>query len=158
MSETVVETPEIPAISQPLPRMTPFAASKEMAKAAQALATASRKRNKTAYLAKIEQLEAELNVARPIVDAATAKLATIAITDDEIYRLTQLARVREQIEQLWNDLDEAVGGKEIQSITTALEKLSNMEFSLSGRAKMGLIRPAKEKPTKSPQSSGPLED
>lgn len=160
MSETAtldVQQAENPAIEPAKPRFNPITCSKEAAKAAQASAIAKRLQNKKAYCARIKALEDELAIKQPIIDAAMAKVAAVAVTDEEFYRLEQLARVRGKIETLWKQFEEAVGGKELQAIATAIQKLSDMEFALARRPKPAAYRTAPEKPKRSSNQSGPVD-
>lgn len=161
MSETAtlndVQQAENPAIEPLQPRFNPITCSKEAAQAAQAAATAKRLQNRKQYLARIRALEDELAIKQPIIDAAMAKVAAVAVTDEEFYRLEQLARVRSKIETLWQQFEEAIGGKELQAIATAIQKLSDMEFALARRPKPAAYRTAPEKPKRPGLQSGPVD-
>ncbi len=161
MSETAtldnVQPAENPAIEPKSPRFNPITCSKQAAITAQAAAVAKRQHNKKAYLARIRALEEELAVKQPIIDAAMAKVAAVAVTDEEFYRLEQLARVRGKIETLWQQFEGAEGGKELQAISTAIQKLSDMEFALARRPKPAAYRTAPEKPKRSSGQSGPVD-
>lgn len=151
MSELVAEQPQasdIPA-NPPLQRFNHRKAfTPESARAAQAKAAVARKENHRQDLAKIEQLQAELTLAKPIILATTAKLAAIALTPDDEYRLTRLARTREQIEQLDEQLSNSSDPKEIKSLADALARLTDIEFALAKRPKPAAYRTAPEKLTK----------
>jgi hypothetical protein len=136
--------PANPPLQRPLHRF-----NKDNASALAKKSTESRllkQREQAQYIAK---LEAEAELARQLILAhAIATKPAPAIEPEERYRLEQLNRVREAIEQLWKDFALAEGGKEQQAIATAIAKLVDIEFSLAKRPKPAAYRTQPEKATK----------
>lgn len=116
------------------------------------LARLQREAQEKAELAKLAERGKEL-----ILASALQEKPAPAIEPEETYRLEQLARVRARIEVLWKQFEEAVGGKELQAIATAIQKLSDMEFALARRPKPAAYRTAPEKPKRVGQQSGPVD-
>lgn len=149
MSETAtLQMPENLATSQQQQKRKAYSFTPAAAVAAQAKAIESAKANRSKNIARIQELEQQLELAKPIIMAATAEIAAVALKPDDQYRLEQLQRVREAIEQLWKDFALAEGGKEQQAIATAIAKLVDIEFSLAKRPKPAAYRTLAEKPSK----------
>lgn len=119
-----------------------------VARAMQAKAVERTKANRAKNLSRIDELEKQLALLGPIALAATAKIAAVALEPDDHYRLKQLARTREAIESLWDDLANAELEKDKKSISDAIARLSDVEFSLAKRPKPAAYRTQPEKPSK----------
>lgn len=160
MSETAVaDMPETQQTeANPQLKRKPWHFTPEKARELQAKSIEARKAKRLAEQAELEQAHKQAEQAQAIILAdALSKPKPIAIEPDEQYRLEQLRRVRDKIDSLWKELEQAEGGKEIQAITTAIEKLSNMEFNLAKRPKPAAYRTAPEKPKRSSGSTGPVD-
>lgn len=156
MSEAVAQLPENPAI-EPQSR-TGFQITKANASALAAKSLQSRRAKAREHAEYIAKLEAEAAKAREIILAhALANKPVPTVEPEEVYRIEQLAHVRKKIEVLWQQFEEAVGGKELQAIATAIQKLSDMEFALARRPKPAAYRTAPEKPKRAGQQSGPVD-
>lgn len=92
-----------------------------------------------------------------LAQAISEKLAP-AIEPEETYRVSQLARTREGLAALWSDFDRTIDAKERKFLADAIARLSDVEFALAKRPKPGAFRPTREKPARSPQGEGLIED
>jgi hypothetical protein len=137
----------------------PWHFTPEQARQLQAKSMEARKAKREAMQAELEQAQREAEQARAIVLAdAMSKPKPIAIEPEEQYRLTRLARTREQIEQLDKQLEAETDPKAIKSLADALARMVDVEFALAKRPKPGAFRPVREKQARASQQQGPIED
>lgn len=88
---------------------------------------------------------------------AAAKNAIAELEPEEKYRLNRLARVREQLEMLDKELEDASDPKSIKALADSIRALTDVEFALANRSKPGLTRPKAPSNKRTQASSGPID-
>lgn len=156
MSETAVaDAPQVtenPAIEQPKPRFNPAMASINGKKGGKArIQQILNEKKELLYLR--EQME----IAKPILQAAMAQAAVLSTLPEEKYRIEQLIRTRKALDALWVDLEKERDPKSQKALCDSIARLSDVEFALARRPKPAAYRTAPEKPKRAGQQSGPVD-
>lgn len=147
-------TVESPQIEPQKPAHIPLF-NKENAKQMAALGLAKRQENKIkreqAVIDRLAQLrlEAEKPKADPVIVERQAQ-------DD--YRAKELKITRAQIRHVNTLIAESISADEISKLSTAKQKLYDIESRLSGRANPGTLKPTTKQDRQPDQPFGPLDD
>lgn len=120
-------------------------------------AIAARKAKELALKQRIEQLEAEKELARPLLEQAVAQATAPTLEPQKSFVSNRLRIVREQLKQLDEQLSQCIDWKATKAICDSIKALTDVERILDNRPLPGSRRPGREKPDKRSKGTGPLD-